>query len=214
MFTPGYTRAVITATGLETFQVLLAHEDGRWVARILTLPNRIWVEPGGRAALKFHADTREQAESAAAAFIESERVSRGIRAAGPADMNAIATTPRLSFAPKPGVVRGEPPRPSPRLLHRLLVRFGDLRPELPGVTANLSESGLFIITSQPRPIGTEVEIDLRFAEIPLFLGGEVVWISPERRGGRSVGFGVRLVRKPGEYAEQLRALGLPLPSAS
>jgi hypothetical protein len=28
MFTPGYTRAVITATGLETFQVLLAMKRG------------------------------------------------------------------------------------------------------------------------------------------------------------------------------------------
>jgi len=115
MFTPGYTRAVITATGLETFQVLLAHEDGRWVARILTLPNRIWVEPGGRAALKFYGDTREQAESAAAAFIESERVVRGIRAAGPADTNAVAMAPRLSFAPMNGLVRPGASRPSPRL---------------------------------------------------------------------------------------------------
>jgi hypothetical protein len=103
--------------------------------------------------------------------------------------------PRLTFAPMNGLVRPGASRPSPRLLHRLLVRFGGQRPELPGVTANLSESGLFIITDQPRPIGAGVEIDLRFAEIPIFLGGEVVWISPERREGRSVGFGVRLVRK-------------------
>jgi hypothetical protein len=119
--------------------------------------------------------------------------------------------PRLSFAPMNGLVRpgatrpvAAPPAPAARAVRRSA-------PELPGVTANLSETGLFIITDQPRTDRGGVEIDLRFAEIPIFLGGEVVWISPERREGRSVGFGVRLVRKPGEYLEQLRTLGLPLP---
>ena len=210
MMTPGYTRTVITPQGRETFQVLLANEDGRWVARIVTLPNRIWVEPGGRVALKFFGNSREQAESAAAGFIESERVSRGIRAAAPAEPGAVTVRPRIAFAPRDGRARPDAGPAAPRLLRRLLLRFGGERPELPGVTANLSESGLFIVTDQPRPIGTGVKIDLRFERNPIFLGGEVVWISPERRAGRSVGFGVKLVRRPEEYLEQLRALGLQL----
>jgi len=211
MMIPGYTRTVITPQGRETFQVLLDSEGGRWVARIVTLPNRMWVEPGGRMALKFFGATREEAETAAAGFIESERVSRGMRAAGPAEPGAVAVG-RITLAPR--TVAAPDTAASPRVPHRLLVRFGGERPELPGVTANLSETGLFIITGQPRPIGAGVEIDLRFAQIPVFLGGEVVWISPQRRDGKSVGFGVRLVRRPGEYLEQLRTLSAPRASGS
>jgi hypothetical protein len=212
MMTPGYTRTVISPQGRETFQVLLDVEEGRWVARIVTLPNRMWVEPGGRMALKFFGASREAAETAAAAFIESERIARGMRAVGPAEPGA-GTVGRITLAPK-ALSPADAPDPSPRIPHRLLVRFGGERPELPGVTANLSESGLFIVTSQPRPIGAGVEIDLRFAQIPVFLGGEVVWISPERRDGRSVGFGVRLVRRPVEYLEHFRSLSVPRTSGS
>jgi len=206
MLTPGYARTVITPQGRETFQVLLDFERDRWVARIVTLPNRIWVESGGRAAIKFFGASREEAETAAASFIESERISKGMRAAAPAEKGPWSASP-IAVAPRPGVLQPDaPPAPSPRLLHRLLLLFGGQHPVFPGVTSNLSETGLFIITSQPRPVGAPVEIDLRFAEIPVFLGGEVVWISPERLGGRSVGFGVRLVRRPAEYVEQLRTL--------
>src|SRR5262245_16900128 len=209
MMTPGYRRTVITPQGRETLQVWLAREDGRWIARIVTLPNRMWVKPGGREAPKFYGASREEAEMAAASFIESERVARGVRAPGPAEsgqgtLGRVAVAPRAGFAP-PDV----PSPPSHRLIHRLLLRFGLEHPDIPGVTANLSETGLFIITSQPRPIGSEVAIDPRFAYRPVFLGGEVVWISPERRSGISVGFGVKLLSRPEEYLEQLRTLTAP-----
>lgn len=213
MMTLGYTRTVISPQGRETFQVWLDKEGGRWVARIVTLPNRMWVRPGGREALKFFGASREDAEMAAATFIEQERVSRGMRAAGPAQSSSgVLGRIVLAAGPSPSPAAIDPP--APRLPQRLLLRFGGERPDVPGVTSNLSETGLFIITSQPRPIGTEVAIDLRFSHVPVFLGGEVVWISPERRQGLSIGFGVKLIRRPGEYLEQLRALSIPPPSSS
>lgn len=68
-------------------------------------------------------------------------------------------------------------------------RFGGLRPELPGVTANLSETGLFIITSQPCAIGAGVEIDLRFAEIPILLAGESSGSAPSTARERALDSG-------------------------
>jgi hypothetical protein len=168
----------------------------------------MWVQPGGREALKFLGETRGEAESAAALFIEDQRVSRGLRAAGPAE-STPGIIARVALAPKPAAAEPVVDRPARRILQRLLVRFGLDHPNHPGVTANLSETGLFIITDQPRPIGTEVAIDLRFAHQPIILGGEVVWVSAERHEGRSVGFGVKLVRRPGEYLQQLRTLWVP-----
>jgi hypothetical protein len=205
MMTPGYTRTVITPQGKETFQVWLELFEGRWVAKIVTLPNRMWVAPGGREALKFHGATREDAEMAAAAFIEEERVSRGIRAVGPAGPST-GMPGRITLAPRSAGPKFDPDTPARRLFQRLLLRFGVEYPDRPGVTGNLSETGLFIITNQPRPIGSEVTIDLRFVQAPISLSGEVVWVSEERRAGASLGFGVRLVRRPGQYLEQLRAL--------
>src|SRR4030095_3412766 len=64
----GYTRTVITSQGREMFQVLLEVEGTHWVARIVTLPNRVWFEPGGRAALKFFGASCEGGEMGGASL--------------------------------------------------------------------------------------------------------------------------------------------------
>ena len=76
---PGLTRTVITPWGKESYQVLLEEGESGWVARIVTLPNRVWASPDAREAIKFHGVTAREAEAAAAEFIEQVRVASGRR---------------------------------------------------------------------------------------------------------------------------------------
>jgi hypothetical protein len=196
---PGFSTIVITPWGRETYQVWVEHVPPAYVARIVTLPNRIWASPGGREAIKFHGVTANEAEQAAAAFIEEERILNKRRIWKPA-VNA-ADRDRI-LVPKP--LDGAPP-PAERFMHRLLLRFGIGVPQVPGLTANLSESGLFIITDRPGEVGAQVRIDLRFPDLPILLGGEVVWVRSRRDEG-ALGCGIKLVESPGEYLQRIRKL--------
>lgn len=193
----GYSTTVVTPWGHEIYQVWLTKSEENWVARIVTLPNRMWAQPGGREAVKFEAATEKEAETAAIHFIEQECIRTRRRMAPPATGQADH---RIEYAaPKPAQ-----PRPAPRFPHRLLVRFGTMSPERPGVTANISESGMFIITDQPAPVGAHVLIDVRLPEGPVVLGGQVVWARTRKEADRSLGFGVRLVERAREYVVELK----------
>jgi uncharacterized protein (TIGR02266 family) len=199
---PGFSTTVITPWGKETYQVWVEQAPPVWVARILTLPNRIWAAPGAREAMKFHGASFDEAESAAAQFIEEERIANSRRVWVPPVDRPDQRRP--AAAAGAGAISGPPPG-ALRVPHRLLLRFGVQAPQLPGLTANLSETGLFIITDRPGPIGAQVRIDLRFPERPLLLGGEVVWVR-ERREQGNLGFGVRLIEAPDEYTRRLMRL--------
>ena len=197
---PGLTRTVITPWGKETYQVLLEESGAGWLARIVTLPNRVWATPDGREAVKFHGATASEAEAAAADFIEQERVATGRRLWAPRAHS------REAVAGPPVEIVTVQPRVATRIAQRFLLRFGPSQPQLPGVTGNLSESGLFIITDRPACVGSEVKVDLRFPDSPVLLGAEVVWIRPEKSEGLSVGCGVRLLQRPAEYLERIHRL--------
>lgn len=202
---PGFTTTVITPWGRETYQVLLREEAHLWAAMIITLPNRVWAKSGGREALKFHGATAAEAEKAAVEFIEAERIATGRRLWSPWSETAAKNRP-TAIAPPQGQ-----DHPAARYPLRLLVRFGSDAPKLPGLTANVSESGLFVITDSPNPVGRHVQIDLRFPDQPVLLSGEVVWVSPRKVAGRNVGFGARLIQKPFEYTARIRELQIPSP---
>jgi len=195
--TPGRSITVFTPWGRESYQIWLDNSPPGWVARIVTLPNRIWAHPGGREVLKFHGNTAKEAESAAVRYIEDECIRTGKR---------VSPAVLTEETPSPPAPTYFDTRPAPRMARRLLVRFGAGEPQLPGVTANLSETGLFIITDRPAPVGAPVRIDLRFPEGPVQLDGRVVWARHRREEGRSVGFGVMLTHKPVEYARRLHTL--------
>lgn len=196
---PGLSTIVITPWGRETYQVWVEHVPPAYVARIVTLPNRIWASPGGREAIKFHGVTADEAEQAAAAFIEEERLLNKRRLWKPP---VNAADPDRILVPKPP--EGTP-APAERFMRRLLLRFGIGAPQVPGLTANLSESGLFIITDRPGAVGAEVCIDLRFPDLPIMLGGEVVWVRASRDQG-ALGCGIRLIESPAEYLQRIRKL--------
>ena len=196
--TRGYTTTVITPWGRETYQVWLNETARRdWVAKIVTLPNRMWALPGGREAVKFSGATRTAAETAAIHFIEDECIRTRRRMAPPID-SCLPLPPTADTSAESGS------RPAPRFPHRLPVRFGTRSPDRPVVTANLSETGMFIITDAPAPVGAAVLIDLRFPDGPVVLGGEVIWARTQKQPHLSLGFGVRLTEQSREYVTHLQ----------
>jgi hypothetical protein len=197
------TYTYISSFGRETYQILLQDEGKIWVARIVTLPNKLWANPNGREALKFIADTAEEAEIAALQAMEAECARTGRRLA---TNQSLAVASPFDF-PEPAAAPVQPvPDASARQARRLLVRFGETSPEIPAVTANLSETGIFIISDRPARPGSRLHIDLRFPEGAVELSGDVVWTRDERADGRSVGFGVRLRDRPKAYLERIRRL--------
>ena len=195
----GLARTVLTPHGKETSQVFLQRTRSGWVARIVTLPSRIWVQSGGREAMKFYGATATEAEAAAGEFMDQERIASGRRLLNERSAEAMPSLVR-------GTLESAMPRVASRVAQRFLLRFGVARPDRAGVTGNISETGLFIITDRPSLVGCEIEIDLRLPDLPIVLDGEVVWIRPERNDSASVGCGVRLIRRPTDYLEKIRSL--------
>lgn len=189
----GHSTTVITPWGRETYQVWLDPTARGWVARIVTLPNRMWAHPGAREAVKFPAPTAEEAEKAAIRFIEEECINTRRRIA-PLVETREKPPPPLELK-KDG--------PAPRLPFRHLVRFGPLTADRPGVTANLSRTGLFIITARPAPVGSSVLIDLRLPQGAVMMGGRVVWSRLVRRSDLTLGFGAKLFEPPPGYLKTI-----------
>src|SRR5262245_36272106 len=100
----------LTPFGRETYRILVAHENGHWVSRIVTLPNRLWAHPNGREALKFIADTPEEAESVALEAMEEECRRTGRRLA---PSSALAPTFIIKVEE-----RDDPPPVSPAAIRR------------------------------------------------------------------------------------------------
>jgi len=158
---------VIAPAGLLAHEIRLSLSEGRWQARIVTLPSQVWAEPGANRALIFEAETAERAEEIAARFIEKDRVARGHR------LEQRVTSDS-----------GEGPRPARRHDARYpasFVRRGALDPGVaghlhPAETLNLSETGLFLATSDTVPAGALLDIELQLPGGSLQLRGVVRWV--------------------------------------
>lgn len=73
-------------------------------------------------------------------------------------------------------------------------------------TANISESGMFVVTSKPLPVGTTVRFDMMLkGEISISGFAEVTWIRPTFQDkARPNGMGMHYVGIRGDGAEELR----------
>jgi len=207
--TPGRALTVLTPWGRETYQIWVDQCPPGWVARIVTLPDRLWAAPGGREVLKFFGQEAGDAESAAMRFIEEECTRTNRRLAASPLVNDYGV-PLGETAERRWSERIVPPtslsEPAPRASRRLLVRFGTQLPQRPALTGNISETGLFIITDRPIAPGAAVQIDLRFPEGPVLLDARSVWVRDKQEQNLSVGFGVRLRTSPHDYIERVRTL--------
>ena len=194
----GWRVAVDTPNGIEAYGVLVAPTHDRWRARILTFPNVLWTIPGGAATLKFVAGSPQSAEALAVAFIEGHIAARGYARRSHMD----PTTP--------GRYGGEMSSAAlvvaPRKAHAVPVRFGNGSTLFSAMTANLSESGMFVATLAPLDPGVALRVMMSLATGPIGMKGEVVWSRSTIVLGRPVGMGLKLLSPPSLYQEFVREM--------
>jgi len=199
----GWRVNVETPQGIEAYGVLIARTDGgSWRARVMTYPNVLWAVPGGAGSMKFTARTPVEAERQAIEFIRTHCRERGFVLRQEV---ALATPGNLEEGESEYVL----PQAATRVIRFLPVRFGVIHPSEIGGTGNLSESGLFVITSHPLTINTRLRLSLDLKDLTLTLTGDVRWMNESPRVGRSPGMGVRLHSPPEKYADYVRTLSLP-----
>ena len=190
---------MVATYGQLIHEVRVTFVGGRWQARVVTLPNRIWVRPGGRTALKFEAGSAKEAEERAVAFILRDCVARGQR----------VLDPSLPSASPQGV--DEPAR---RILVEYPLRFlpvGIIKDREPirarsGVTLNLSETGLYICSEDPLPAHWRVRVDLRLPGLAERLEGAVIWTREKPEPGLRSGMGVHLLDPSLSYRARIQTL--------
>ena len=197
---PGWRVTVETPFGHEAIGVLLAPSHDQWRARIVTYPNVLWTAPGGRGALKFVGNTREEAEAQAIVFVEQHVLAkRYLRRDGlaPAEVKR-PSSPGGSVHPLVAVV--------PRKSRILPVRFGIDRVIARGVTINLSCDGMFVGVGSPVDSGNSLLIHLDLNGHTLPLHGLVMWNRWHAEPARPVGMGIRLSDPPPFYQSFVDAL--------
>jgi hypothetical protein len=190
---PGWRVNVETPFGHEAIGVLLAPSHDQWRARIVTYPNVLWSAPGGRGALKFVGNTREEAEAQAIVFVERHvQAKRYLRRDGlaPADVKRPVTS-TASDRSLVAVV--------PRKSRVLPVRFGIDRVIARGITINLSCDGMFVGAGAPVDSGNALLIHLDLNGHTLPLHGLVMWNRWRAEPDRPTGMGIRLSDPPPFY---------------
>jgi Tfp pilus assembly protein PilZ len=191
----GWRVTVDTPYGLEAYGVLVAPSYDLWRARIITYPNILWTVPGGIVTLKFGAETAQEAESRAVAFIQGH-------------IKALGYVPRESLdAPSVSRYRSEAQAqaaaagPAIRKVRAIPVRFGTGPTLFAAMTGNLSETGLFVATLAPFDPGTGLRVLMDLETGPVGLKGQVVWKRDRVALGRQMGMGVSLIGAPETYRE-------------
>jgi len=178
---------VETREGMESIGILVAPVRDGWRARIMTFPNVLWSVPGGRTSMKFVGMTAREAEDLAMAYVDDHCRRRGITRR--TDLRPFDAS-SLAYASGPASLRK----------HRAVpLRFGSVRADRPGITVNLSETGLFVATADPLEPGTAARLRIDIDDSPLRLDGLVVWHRRRREPGRSLGMGLRLDAPPASY---------------
>ena len=195
----GWRVAVETPFGVEAYGVLVAASNDLWRARIITYPNVIWTVPGGAMTLKFAGKTAQEAESRAIAFVEGH-----IKARGYARHDAVETPSVGRYRTEAAAASAK--SPASRKLLAVPVRFGAGTSLFTAMTANLSESGLFVVTLAPLDPGTGLRVLIDLETGPTGLKGEVVWTRPRMKLGRPAGMGVQLDAPPAPYREFVREI--------
>ena len=197
---PGWRVNIETPFGHEAIGVLLAPSHDQWRARIVTYPNVLWSAPGGRGALKFVGNTREEAEAQAIGFVERHVLAkRYLRRDGLALAEVKRpSSPEGSAHPLVAV--------APRKSRVLPVRFGFDRVIARGVTINLSCEGMFVGVGSPIDSGNSLLLHLDLNGHTLPLHGLVMWNRWHAEPERPIGMGIRLSDPPPFYQSFVAAL--------
>ena len=180
-----------SSSGNLVHELQAAYASEKWLARIVTLPDRVWREPVDRSLLTFHAGTREEVEGVAFAHILKECELRGERILG------------LNYAACVGLA-GKPAR---RIVAMVPVSYqvrtggpvSRARRAEKTFTANLSETGLFIVTCSDIETGSLLSLHVGLPGLREILEGQVAWARLAAEEGRPRGAGVQLVDPPLTY---------------
>jgi len=189
---------VASATSRAVYEVRLTFHEGRWMARILTLPDTFWSGWDGRGVRVFHASSPDEVERLALKDIKIECERRG--------QKVLATfKPGLDHSTDPPARRvfGEYPL---RLLVQSVPKRGTVQIGADARTANLSESGLFVVTREKLIRGSIVSMVLRLPGLTERLRAKVVWSRPGGMPWFPQGTGVELVEPPLSYRASLQGL--------
>ena len=74
-------------------------------------------------------------------------------------------------------------------------------------SSNVSELGIFLVSSNPPPVDTVLDLEFHIpnARQPLRVSGRVAWIE-NGRGGADPGMGIQFVQLSAEIRKQIRSL--------
>ena len=102
------------------------------------------------------------------------------------------------------VVVAQEPRRSPRAPVEVQV---DYETAVAGHSVNLSQSGIFVRTTQPLPLGETLTLRFRLPGVggELRIRGKVIWSKQEPGGTYPQGMGIRFGRLPREQTAQIAA---------
>jgi len=180
--------------------VLLAPVGNRWRARIVTYPNVLWVIPGG-GTMKFVAGTIEDAEKQAVEFITDHcRIQGWALKQGAPSAESAAIDPEQD-AEVAGAAEVEA---SQRQLHETPILYGIDRPTTRSTTGDLSAAGLFVVSDDPLPVGTNLRLFISLDGFGLPLRGIVQWSREKPESTRPPGMGVKLVNAHPRYVAYVR----------
>ena len=196
----GWRISVRTGVGREDYGVLIAPADRQWRARILTFPNMLWSVPGGRGTVKFAGNSAKEVEDLAREFILEHCRQRGYKRA--TEGEAVKTVPLPSEVGS--VAAGH--TDGTRYLHAIEVRFGEDKATERASTADLSESGMFVVTNRPLPMGRRLKLVLELEHATLPLTGTVAWVRMTPADGRQAGMGVQLISPQALYRYFVKGL--------
>jgi hypothetical protein len=169
----------------------------------MTYPNVLWSVPGQPATIKFVGATPREAENQAIDFV---RVHCTVRGYVMREEVSEALPGRIELERTPGGIIRPHETPAIRKIRFLPVRFGVVGATEPGGTGNLSETGLFVITSFPLDNSTRLEMLLNADVVIVPLRGTVRWMCKAPHVGRSPGMGVQLMAPPEQYLDFVRSL--------
>jgi uncharacterized protein (TIGR02266 family) len=76
----------------------------------------------------------------------------------------------------------------PRMVVALTVNYPSKVGLERDLVTDLSQGGLFVRTSRPLPIGTEIDLEVLVGAEPVRVRGRVVWLRDETRAGMGIQF--------------------------
>jgi len=204
----GWRVVVRAETRAEVYGVLVAECRDRWRARILTYPNMLWSVPGGRGTMKFVGDSPQEAESQAIEFILAHCRARGYEIAdeSPSVESAPVAAEANLEAARAAVEKQPRGSRDHRYLRSMVIRFGNEKTDRVGMTADLSRSGMFVISDRPLPAGSSVKMLLELEQYSVPLVGKVAWHRENAEQGRPAGMGIQLKNPPHLYARYVATL--------